>query len=305
MIKKNYKYLFLVLSVVFFQANDLTMRMMAVRVNFMAGSVVQALPLLLISGILLAAAPKKERLLKKNWKLFLIYGVAQILLGNVLYFLSMKWGGISIASPTVQSQAVWAVIIGGTVIGEKVNKTAVLGIVCFAAAIAGLTFFKAQGMTMQEGWQWGVMFGLLAGLCWASASVTQKLLINNGVSPFQTLFFGYLTGIVLLGSSGLITGGADFTGAFSRPDTYRMLIAGLFSSFATLSFSHSLKKIPVSLAVPVLSINIIFNTLSGWIFWKEQMSVAIFACLLAALAGIVLSQNKNKTGIQGGIRYGR
>lgn len=290
---KNWKWTWVALAVVLYLSNDVSMRMVAVNVNFIAGSIVQALPLVLISGLGLA----RERGDGAHWKNYsilgriLLYGTMQVLMGNVLYFLAMRFGGLSIASPTVQSQAIWAVILGAVLLRETISRNGWAGVVCFAAGIAMITYFKAQNTIIASGWQWGVLFGILAGLSWSSGSVIQKTLFKQQVSQNTIFFYGTLFGIVLLTVLGLGTDPSGFMQSLASPATYKMLVPGLFSSIATWCFAKALRQIPVSTIIPILSVNILFNTIIGALGWGEYVNTGTIAGLLIAFVGILLSQN--------------
>ncbi len=289
---KNWKWTWIALAVVLYLSNDVSMRMVAVNVNFIAGSIVQALPLVLISLLGMTREKGGGAYWKSRSILYriLLYGTVQVLMGNVLYFLAMRFGGLSIASPTVQSQAIWAVVLGAVLLREHISPKGWAGVVCFAAGIAMITYFKSQGV-VTLGWQWGVLFGILAGLSWASGSVIQKTLFKQQVSQNTIFFYGTLFGIVLLTILGLSTDPMGFLGSLATPDTYKMLLPGLFSSIATWCFARALRQIPVSTIIPILSVNIIFNTIIGALGWKEYVNTGTIAGLLIAFMGILLSQN--------------
>lgn len=290
------KWIWVVLSVLFFQANDITLRLFSSSTNFIAASAMQSVPLAVVCGIAILKTTGFKRLCigKGALLLIMLYGSLQFLVGNMMYFTSMRQGGLSIASPTVQSQAVWAVILGMVILEEKISPVMWCGISTFAAGIAGLAYFKSIGLVMQNGWALGALAGLFGGLCWASASAVQKKLLNEGADLLHILFLGSVFGIALLIVFGFVSSGTGFGAEFTKTDTYKMLIVGVFSGSAMWCVSQALKRIPISKVIPVLSINIIFNTITGGIFFGEFISPGTFISMLIAFLGILLVNMPSK-----------
>lgn len=298
---KRLKWTWVALAVACYLANDVLMRLVSANVNFVSGCVVQAVPLVIIS--LLGLAGEKEALTAVRRKrsaiwLILAYGTAMVLFGNVLYFLAMRFGGLSIASPTVQSQSVWAVILGAVLLKEKIPAKGWAGIVFFAAGIFLIAYFKSRGTeAVILNWHWGVMFGIMAGLSWSLGSVAQKALLKKQVSQNAILLIGTLFGMILLTVFGLCTDARGFLNGMADPVTYKMLLPGFFSSVAAWCLAHALRQINISVVIPVLSVNIIFNTVIGAVYWHEYISPGTITGLLTAFIGILLSQNIRFTGI--------
>lgn len=290
---KNTKWLWVILAVLFYQANDVSMRMLAVDTNFISGALMQALPLVVLSGVMLTK--EKGFVQYKGGSKIIIpilaYGAIQVLVGNLLYFMAMRFGGLSVASPAVQSQAVWAVLLGAFILHEKITTQAKIGIAMFAVGISMLAYFKSGSINVGDGLLVGAAFGVLAGLSWATGSLIQKKLFAHHTSPNAIFFIGTLFGMILLALLGISTAKADFTASFVFANTYKMLIPGVFSSAATWCFAKALRDIQMSTIIPILSINIIFNTVIGAVFWNEYISLGTVTGLIMAFAGIVLSQN--------------
>ncbi len=290
---KKWKWTWVFLAVAMYLCNDVSMRLVVVDINFIAGCIVQVIPLIIISasGLLYEKnrVPVGENR-STNLRLIPLYGTVQVLFGNVFYFLSMSFGGLSIASPTVQSQAVWAVVLGCLILGEQISYNRWMGVAGFVVGISLITYFKSQG-TVIPNWHWGILFGILGGLSWASGSTVQKILLKDNVSNNAILFFGTLTGAILLTILGLITNADSFIKDMISADTYKMLLPGFFSSVATWCLTFALKKISVSVVIPILSVNIIFNTVIGAVFWKEYVNTGTIAGLLIAFTGILISQD--------------
>lgn len=290
---KNWKWIWVIIAVLFYQANDITLRIITVNVNFISGCIVQAIPLVVVSGVFLCKEQRAKSGLmsKKAIAMILSYGAAQVLFGNLLYFVAMKLGGLSVASPMVQSQAIWAVLLGAVFLKEYIPPKGRVGVGCFVVGIAVLSYFKSYGAEISGGWLLGAVCGILAGLCWATGSLLQKILFKQEITQNTIFFIGTLFGIMLLSATGLITDRQAFLLSFSSVDTYKMLIPGAFSSIATWCFAKALKRIPISVVIPILAINIIFNTITGAVFWKEFISVGTIFGLITAFIGIILSQD--------------
>lgn len=298
------------LALIFFIISDISVRITQVGVNFVVGGIMLALPLMVISfcGLLKESQRNSDAFLPKRYphfRLMLLYGFLQFFIGNVLFFLAMRFGGLSIASPTVQSQSVYAVIIGAIVFKERMATGKRLSLVAFAAGIALLAYFKSQYSILDEYWYLGIVFGTLGGLTWASAASTQKAVFLHDESSEATLFFGTLFGIACLCITGLVINRQEFAAQISSPSTYIMLLPGIFSGLAIKMVAKALEKAPISIVIPILSLSIVVNTIVGVAVWKEYMNIGIAVALVLVFTGILGSQMEFQSKYEGGVSNAR
>lgn len=282
------------ISLIGFVLSDVSTRFFQSDVNYIVGGILIAFPLTLISGVMMIKNHNtyKEKIISKKTLLYMIsYGTFQVFIGNILYFLAMLFGGLTIASPTVQSQSIWAVIIGGIFLKEEINVSKKIGTSTFIVGIIFLTYFKSQNGVMDK-WYIGLIFGLLAGLSWSTASSVQKHGYNSGMTIEQTMFFGSIIGVILLLILGMITRRSETISQLTSIGSYTMLIPGTLNAVASLLCAKAIKENPISIVIPILSSGIIFNMVIGAICWNEYMNIGVAFSLLLILSGIIISQIK-------------
>lgn len=341
-------WVWVVCTLVFFQLSDIALRLSSVRTHFAVGTVLQALPLLAAASIVAirggladrrrrrqaGAFPPARRgnsplpadarteagpaptsngrrspLPARAWLGAAAYGGLQFFAGNMLFYAAMQQGGLSIASPAVQSQAIWAVVLGGVLLGERISRTMFGGIALFVVGLAVLAWFKsAGGAALPDGWLGGLALGLGGGLAWAGASVVQRTLLRGGMPLSAILAVGALTGVLLLNVLiALVYGLSVWATAGDGAGLY-VLGAGCLNGMAVFSISQALRTFSVSKVIPVVSLSIVFNTIVGKLVFGEYVNAGSIVGMLLVFAGVVLVQEpgkKARAALEGGGRSGQ
>lgn len=301
-------------ALLFFQASDVTLRWASVNVHFMVGTVVQAMPLLIAATIIaligvyrdrgrtavlnhdaaiIERGPKAgvfENARRRGWTMAVLYGCLQFFIGNMLFFASVQLGGLSIASPSVQSQAIWAVIIGGLFLREKISRAMLAGIGIFIIGIFTLTWFKTTGSNLEGHWFAAAIIGMLGGLAWASASAVQRFQLQKGMRLSSLLALGALTGVVLLNVNLAVFYDVGMWRTLDVHTVLKLLAAGSFNAMAIGSIAQALKTLEISKVIPVIALNIVFNTLNGGLLFNEYISIGTIGGMLATLIGVLIVQ---------------
>ncbi|GAA3407276.1 DMT family transporter [Paenibacillus hodogayensis] len=289
----RYGWFFVAATVILFQASDISLRVASVGTHYTAGAVLQAIPLLLLA---LTTAFVKRRTLPRSiptsgWAAAAGYGCLQFLAGNVLFYVAVQLGGLSIASPAVQSQAIWAVLIGGVLLREPISRTMVGGIALFVTGLALMFGYKSAGMPLTIGTAWAFVFGLAGGLSWASASAVLRARLRSGMAPAQVLAVGAASGIVLLNVLiALVYDSAEVWATVTPEGALRLIAAGCFNGLAIWSFSYALRTIRMSKAIPVVSLSIVLNTIIGGVYFNEYVNTGSICGMLIAFLGVIIVQ---------------
>jgi DME family drug/metabolite transporter len=322
-----------VCTLVFFQLSDIALRLSSVRTHFAVGTVLQAVPLLLAASIVAIRGGLAHRLRRRRasaippgqrgsspppadarteaelaptargrsplparaWLAAAAYGGLQFFAGNMLFYAAMQQGGLSIASPSVQSQAIWAVVLGGVLLGERISRTMFGGIALFVVGLAVLAWFKsAGGAALPDGWLGGLALGLGGGLAWAGASAVQRTLLRGGMPLSAILAVGALTGVLLLNVLiALVFGLSVWATAGDGAGLY-VLGAGCLNGMAVFSISQALRTFTISKVIPVVSLSIVFNTIVGKLVFGEYVNAGSIIGMLLVFAGVVLVQEPGK-----------
>lgn len=230
----------------------------------------------------------------REWTMAALYGALQFCAGNMLFYASVQLGGLTVASPSVQSQAVWAAVLGGLLLRERITRTMVAGIVLFAAGIVALTSFKSAGAGMAGEWGWAAAAGLAGGLAWAGASALQRACLQRGLPLPVLLAAGAWTGVALLNALVFAAFGADVWRTMDADTVRKLLAAGVFNAIAVGSLAQALRTIEISKVIPVISLNIVFNTINGWLWFDEYVNAGTTAGMLIAFLGVLLVQEPHR-----------
>jgi len=328
---KRTAWLWVAAALLGFQASDVTLRLAAVDTHFAAGATVQALPLLAAASAAavflrvrrrrrgmqpsdarrqpldpsrntpppISAERSHNRPLPpapgaRAWALAALFGVLQFCAGNMLFYASVQLGGLTVATPSVQSQAVWAAVLGGLFLRERITRTMVAGIIVFSAGIAALTWFKSAGAGFAGDWGWAAAAGLAGGLAWAGASALQRTCLQRGLPLPELLAAGSWTGVALLNLLVFAAFGADVWRTMDADAAQKLLAAGCFNAIAVGSLAQALRSIEISKVIPVIALNIVFNTINGWLWFDEYVNAGTVAGMLIAFLGVLLVQEPRR-----------
>lgn len=290
----NRGWLWAIAALASFQLSDVTLRIASVDTHFAIGTILQSTPLLLAAAF--AALHGRRRgdrpaAGRKFWPHAVTYGTLQFFVGNMLFMIALQLGGLSIASPSVQSQAIWAVIIGGLFLREKVTRVSVAGIILFFLGLVLISWFKSQGADLPEHWMWAFVFGIAGGLAWAAASSIQSRQLRSGVPLSYMLFVGAFAGIALLNVLVLAYYGAGIWRELDGASALKLLAAGCFTALAIMSVSKALQRLDISKLIPVISLSIVLNTLIGGMVFDEYVNAGSVVGMIVTFAGVVVVQD--------------
>lgn len=285
-------WLWAVAALVFFQASDVTLRIASAHTPFAVGAVLQATPLLLVSlGVALRRRLlRRDKLSGRVVAASAAYGALQFFAGNMLFYAAVQHGGLSIASPAVQSQAIWAVLLGGIVLGETVSRTMKCGIALFVAGLATLAWFKAAHAPVAGGWQWGLALGIAGGLAWAGASAVQSAQLRRGAPLSYVLAIGAATGVLALHAFILLRYGHSAWTQTELAEGWKVVAAGCFNGLAVWSISQALQTLDIAKVIPVVSLSIVCNTIIGKFAFGEYVNWGSAAGMALAFVGVAIAQ---------------
>lgn len=218
-------------------------------------------------------------------------GVIGTGLGRVALFTGIQRVGASRAEPVKASTPFFAAIIAVIVLGEQMTVEHLIGILLIVIGIGVISWEQASGSnTAETGSALGLVFPLLAALCFAVEPVFAKTGLNEG-TPF-------LVGLVVK----LIAAMLGFVGylrwqqALPTIDELRgngllwAVAAGLANTGFLVSFYASLSVAPVVLVVPIIQASPLFVVALSYVFLQdiEQVTGRLAAGVTVVVAGGVL-----------------
>ncbi|KIL38614.1 hypothetical protein SD70_25320 [Gordoniibacillus kamchatkensis] len=285
-------------ALILFQSSDVSLRLASVQTQFAVGTVLQATPLMLVA---LAAAVRhrikfRAGLPGRAWSINAAYGLLQFCIGNLLFYAAVQQGGLSIASPAVQSQAIWAVVLGGLFLRERISRMMIGGITLFVAGLILLSWFKSSGASVSGTHLWGLITGILGGLAWAGASAVQSSQLRQKVPLSYILAAGSAAGVMCLHVFILFCYGPSVWATVGADGALKVLAAGCFNGLAVWCISQALRFVEISKIIPVISLSIVLNTLIGGFWFGEYVNFGSIAGMLIVFCGVILVQEPKPRG---------
>jgi drug/metabolite transporter (DMT)-like permease len=213
----------------------------------------------------------------------------------VLYHLlngrAYRGGDLSVVYPLCQTSMIYVPIWGMTLLGERLSAPGVCGILL---VVFGTYSIQMQRLSLGELVRpfrnlrsQSVRAALAAGFIYSIGSVAEK----SGVRNYSPLYFTYLLVMImffLMSFNILRAKYRPLIGEELREHWPLILCSGPVMMASFLTFRYGLNLAPVSYAVPVRQVSIVFGVLIGIIFLRESFGrIRLFSALFI-MAGAVL-----------------
>ncbi len=200
-------------------------------------------------------------------------------------------GDLSLAYPLAQTSMIYVPIWGVLLLGETLSPlgTAGIGLIIFGAYCVQLGRFSlAEALRpFRNLGNPSVQAALAAGFVYSVGAVIDK----TGVMAYHPLYFTYLLVVFmfLLMSANLLRPGQRrrIAGEW-RQSLPLILLSGPIMMGSFISFRYALKLAPLSYAVPVRQVGLLFGVLFGVLFLSESCGRIRVLAALVILAGVFL-----------------
>jgi|GEM_PF-2772024 len=277
------------------------LRSVAADVDPFAGSLIRQIPLLVFATIALiilrppALRPRSiEFIGAKYVALLMSAGVVSFLLGNVLLFSGLDWVGLAVATAASQG----GIVIGGTLISalilrEPPTRWQIVGVSTVAvglAVVAAPGFANVQGGILAI---LGFLFSFGAGVCYTIANAASRTVQRQPRTFVSALAMTNLGGIIALTIVVAVRSGARFDLAYSALTPSQVLIlalAGTVNAIALGSITLAVRFTTVTATSAVGSLVIVFGIIIAWLFFHEEIAVAVFTGAGIIILGVLAAQ---------------
>ncbi len=222
----------------------------------------------------------------KEWTLLIFRALTYYLLGTVMFNQAILETKISTVS--FISSIPMTAILGFLVIGEKISPKKILYI---ALAFVGVVIISVRDFSSIFVWGNGEILAFLSAFFCSLSIVLRKWQtkkLNNIEMTQVIIFFGGL--MVLIGS--FFFGGAWVAPAkFSIGVITALILGGLFNVIIIVLTNVGFEKIKTSLASNILTLEMFFAVIFGFLFYREIPSLkAIAGAILIVLSVIQMSK---------------
>ena len=230
--------------------------------------------------------PKKELFLP-----FIASGLIAEVIGNSCFLGALKFGGVNIAVPIIQTQALFALVIAWIYLKEKIDYRMILGILIVLTGVILVIYGQSVGMPITPAWHYGALLALCSAICWSSAAVLWRSGQLRGASASSGLILHYLTGIVSIITILAITGNLDLYMQTSADEIGMLLIGGfLGGGIATSCFMIALRSMSVARAQTLRATYPVMACILASIFLDEYINLIMLIGILSTCIGVGFMQ---------------
>ncbi len=247
---------------------------------------------LLLFPVLAWRAPQSLRIRRRDWPLFLAFGLFGVAAFYIVYVHAIALAGMGVAAILMYTAPAWVAVLGALFLGEPMTRVKVVALLL---AIGGCTLIglpAIQGdppVGVRSGWA-GVLAGLGAGLTYGLYTIFSKVAVRR-YSPWVTLAYGLAIGALFMLPFQSPTGLARAVAGL--PTALVVFGLGLVPTVAAgAAFNLGLQRVPASNASIVATLEPALATMLGWLFLGERMEpVQVIGAALILIAVVILQRN--------------
>jgi O-acetylserine/cysteine efflux transporter len=281
-----------------FAGSNFLDRVAVVQIDPWLGALVKSIPSLVFAVILLA--------LRNTWAqmrpgtatyiggravvLFLVSGVISVL-GLVLYFYSLRVAGLAVTVPFLQTQILWATVIGWIFMHERFHAPALAGIATVAGGLMLLSYGQMLGRPVSEQWLVGVPLALSAALAFSVTGAIARAGQLRGADQSTGMFLRFGVSVVLVGALVAMSGRLPQLWSASARDLAALLASGILNGVVAMyCFFTALRYMSVGRAFAINGVNPIVAVGLGALFLGEYINLLMWAGIALGVTGVVLVQ---------------
>jgi len=289
---------FAVLSALAFALNNVFTRRAVIKVDDAATGVLITVPIGLPFFIsILIFTGQIDSIAGFSWRSYVWFSAAGILhyvVGRSLSYKCIQLVGANIAGILLRSNAVVAVVLGISVLGESVTWNLVLGVlfIVFGLTLPGLNqeILRNRKSPFSNLLPRAVLFGLGAGVAWGVSPILIKVGLSGSGSPVAGAFISFFAATIILSIS-LLNHDRYLALRNMKSKTIGLFCgAGLLSSTANLMRFVALGVAPASIVTPLISVSPVFLLILSFMFNRklELFNLSIILGILSVVIGSIL-----------------
>jgi drug/metabolite transporter (DMT)-like permease len=279
-----------------YTAVNVTLRVAAPTIDPVLGSLLRLLPVTLIAvAVLLFRGARELRpsvpefIGRRELVALALTGAGSFLVGNVLYFLALRTGGLGVTVGGVQAGSVLGGLwIGLLALSERPRREQLTGAGLIVAGLAGIAI--AQTATLAELWWLGLLLALGAGTTYAVGNTASRFVQRRRPLLFATLAISALGGLVPLAAIVGVRAALGDLPPVDMSSVVAVLVAGLANALALASLAQAVRTAPVATVNTISSASIVLSFLASVVVFQETGSPPMVLGIVLVTAGIVVAQ---------------
>ena len=233
------------------------------------------------------------RIARRDWPLFIVFGLTGVTLFYTSLNLAIEHGGVSLAFILLYSAPAFVAVLAAVFLGEAFTRTKALLVVMSIAGVVLVAQSSGEGMTVSVV---AVLWGLTAGLTYSSYYLFGKKLLEKYEIA---LIYGV---IMPIGAVGLLPV-ARFE-VFAAPAVVWVdiaLLAVLSTYVAYLVYYRGLREVEASRAVLVATIEPVLAAVLAALFFGERLGwLGIVGAVLVLGASVLAAFGPVGRGVRDG-----
>ncbi|MFO8059045.1 MAG: DMT family transporter [Bacillota bacterium] len=276
----------------------LTMRAAAVQVDAVFCAMVTAIPAVIFAFVAVMCSPSRREQFSagspsfvgcRNLVMLAGAAVLSYAVGNTLWVLAFRFGGVTLTSPATQSTAIWGALLGLLILKEHLNRSTLWGLAIFAVGLIMLGAGRSLVSSPGEGWAWAVVFGVTAALCWTVLGVASRFVMLGGVDRFSVLFFTAAVGQLSLHTALAFRGYPGLDVLWSADLVY-LALAGIFNLSAQISLTTALSLTEVARVNIITAGGSALAPILGFVIFRDPLNMVMVGAIACVLTGAVTVQ---------------
>lgn len=227
------------------------------------------------------------RLQRRDWLLFLVFGLVGVAAFFVVYITAISLTGMGVAAVLMYTAPAWVTVLSAVFLKEHLGwlKVAALLLACAGCALVG-RIYDLESVRLNLV---GILAGLGAGLTYGLYTMFSKV-VQSRYSAWTTLAYALGVGALFMLP---LQSPAHLAQALSSPAAvFWLLMLGLIPTLGGgVAFNAALRLVPASEASIVATVEPAVAALLGWLFLNERLEGLQLLGAGLILTAVVVLQN--------------
>lgn len=241
---------------------------------------------------MLIREPKRPRLSKNDWLVFVVLGLVGIFGYNTLFFYGVMLSPITKSSLIIATNPILITVLSIIFLKEKIVPLQAVGI---SLGITGAFIIITEG-SLQEFIELGFtkpdLYLVGAVICWAIYSVVGKVSLTN-YSPLVATTYACISGTIFLAPLGIYYVSVEDVMNLSLVAGISIIHMAVFvSGLSFVLWYDGIKKIGAARAASFINLMPISAVFLAWVFFGEIITLPQLIGAVLVLCGVYLSNRK-------------
>lgn len=211
--------------------------------------------------------------------------------GLFLYYFAIQLGGVVITVPAQETYVIWGTLIAWLILGERVHRYAVVGVILIFVGLVILSLGQQRGQAISAHWYWAIPLALTTALTYGVSGVLWRDGQLRGAHQSTAILLQFVTSVAV-GLAGLfVMGRGSLLFSTSSRTLMALLTSGVLSGvFAIYCMFTALRLMAVARVYAFSSLTPLVATLIARLFLHEYVNLIMLAGIVFISTGVILTQ---------------